>query len=1022
MHKIDKLTVIERILSKDRRRRIYHNTIPEIYKNDKEIINAERKAGKRIVDRKGYDVIRQIYFVRENVLDYNPYSKEEVWKVETTEFGDFDSYYSYLDGEIYENASYFQCDLTSISRDIDLKRVTMNQSFINETIDDFTLAVSDDEISAFQKGEERKQQYKEWIDKCRRVKTWEELEEVYSAFQGTQLFTYLMSDGFNEYHYDYAYKFFILWFSVFDAEGDETKFALLMEFISKTYIGRDLLPFVTAIFGPKVVMDHYNPVELFSKGWDAVKTKRLKKLISALDKGQMVVSKKAFYDSITHYYCERTLYQWVSNGIGKSMYTYRFFETFEEFVRYRQGDLTETDLSCAIDLSCDYSKYKVDSTTKLPVNTRINYRYALTKKYVDGKYVVRQAWYDENNIEVKQVTHKFDYFFDFITFLKGDLSEANLLACDGLINLRDTSGLNFEGAILTSPVCEKLGIQYRDYEINTDAIDSFSISEINEEETQIELQSERKIVPTRKNEWDYLDSNYRVSYVSDLHLMHKLQRLMPKSRADVAYYVEKIAGRIADECAEILLIGGDVASDFAIFELFVWVLHDEIGRRRKNTTVIFVLGNHELWSFSQKPVGEIVKRYEKLLAENGMYLIQNSLLYMDARRLWHGIKTDELISMGTQQLRDVLREASIVFFGGMGFSGYNQEFNAKNGIYRDVLGEDQEQEESRSFEELYDKVLSTVPNREIIVFTHMPMDCWRKQVDYHQGYIYVSGHTHRNYFNDDGEVRIYADNQIGYGKNEIHLKWFDVDADYDYFYDYEDGIYQITGDQYQSFYFGKNIRCNFNRDVNILYMLKKNGYYCFIHQSKNGTLTILNGGSLKKIDKHPIQYYYDNMDRMVAMIKSPLDKYTKFQEKIASEVRKLGGDGRIHGCIIDIDWYNHIYVNPIDMKITGYWAADIVHKKVYPSIPALLEAQRPAMYAKYQKQIQGKSKGIVALAKEAESNVAVLPRTYLDTDMYVASREIKKMQKLSSNILTTWYDVKQESKRTSTKSIPQKHE
>ena len=29
---------------------------------------------------------------------------------------------------------------------------------------------------------------------------------------------------------------------------------------------------------------------------------------------------------------------------------------------------------------------------------------------------------------------------------------------------------------------------------------------------------------------------------------------------------------------------------------------------------------------------------------------------------------------------------------------------------------------------------------------------------------------------------------------------------------------------------------------------------------------------------------------------------------------------------------------------------------------------------------------------------------YLETDIYKASREIKKMQKLSSKVLTTWYD------------------
>ena len=57
------------------------------------------------------------------------------------------------------------------------------------------------------------------------------------------------------------------------------------------------------------------------------------------------------------------------------------------------------------------------------------------------------------------------------------------------------------------------------------------------------------------------------------------------------------------------------------------------------------------------------------------------------------------------------------------------------------------------------------------------------------------------------------------------------------------------------------------------------------------------------------------MDSEIKRIKSPLDKYSAFQEKIAAEIRKIGGNGHIHGCIIDIDWENHIYVNPVDLKI-----------------------------------------------------------------------------------------------------------
>lgn len=194
----------------------------------------------------------------------------------------------------------------------------------------------------------------------------------------------------------------------------------------------------------------------------------------------------------------------------------------------------------------------------------------------------------------------------------------------------------------------------------------------------------------------------------------------------------------------------------------------------------------------------------------------------------------------------------------------------------------------------------------------------------------------------------------------------------------------------------------FQREVNVLYMLKRNGYYCFIHKSRGGRLTILNGGALKKLEIHDIQYYYDNMETMISTIKTPLDKFTSFQKHIADMVKRIGGVGTIHGSIIDIDYYNHIYVNPIDLSMTGYWASDIINKIVYPSIPALLEKNCPTIFCEYAKLLKGKNENPLALKQQ--TNVEILPQMYLNTDIYKASREIKKMQKLSSNILSSWYE------------------
>ena len=292
-------------------------------------------------------------------------------------------------------------------------------------------------------------------------------------------------------------------------------------------------------------------------------------------------------------------------------------------------------------------------------------------------------------------------------------------------------------------------------------------------------------------------------------------------------------------------------------------------------------------------------------------------------------------------------------------------------------------------------------NKNTIILTHTPKNDWCQESDPDKNFVYVSGHTHRNFFYDDGLYRIYSDNQIGYHNNYLHLKAFLIDNDYDYFSNYNDGIFEITKDDYINFYRGKNIPITFSREINELYMIKKNGYYCFFHKSR-ASLTILNGGAMKTVKVQNVQYYYDNMDAMIIRIKSPLDKFTSFQNSIANLVKKIGGIGTIHGSIIDIDFYNHIYVNPFDLSLTGYWASDIINKIVYPSIPALLENHCPTLFNKYVNLLKGESKN--PLAPKHQGNTEMTSQLYLDTDIYASSREIKKIQKLNSNILTTWYE------------------
>lgn len=1002
MNSKEKKTIIERLKTKDRRtkdrrRKLYHSGIPEKYKDDKDIIDEERKIGMREIDKIGFDVIHQTYFVHELVLDYNDFRQEEVWQNSSREFEDFDGYYNYLNGKIYDNACYYQCDFSTIKKKIDKSRMNERNSFVEDSIDDYVITPSDEEKFQYIEGEKRKKQVKKWVDKFIACDSLEKLQKVVESYSKSVLSA--------EYNIDVAFFF---WQYIFYDLNDKNRFEIIMQYMSTGYYPENkLIRPLCHIYDARDVLANYN----YSLGVKQTCNKRkrnLRKYIESMDGLHDDKNKtKVFFDIKTHYYCERD-----------SSAVYRFFETFDELIQYRNNDLSNADLTKDIKLSHDFSKCKTNENTKLPIGNSDDLEYVVKKKYSDGKFEILQAWYNKNGVQVKHYVHKFDYFFDFVAFLKGDLSNADLLFCEGLKNLSDVSSIDFSDARITSSICDKFGIKYKKYGIDSKKVESFAATKEYEKSTELVLQTSRELSVSDNGGalglLAYNNTKERVYYVSDLHLLHKLQHFAPKSKADVVYVIQTIVNNIVSEIGSILLIGGDIASDYTIFELFIRLLRDELDRKGRYPRVIIVLGNHELWEFPTLAFDKIVEKYEKLITECGMYLLQNDILYNSERGM-HRITKSELDSLPEKEIRERLRDARIIFFGGLAFSGYNKEFNANNDIYRATISRHEEIEESKRFETLYNKVLSILPDKKLVIFTHTPMDCWREKVDYHKDYVYVSGHTHRNQFYDDGEVRIYADNQIGYANNNPHLKWFDMDNEYDYFSDYEDGIYKITADDYRQFHRGKNIRITFNREVNVLYMLKKNGYYCFIHQSKGGSLTILNGGELKKLDEYDINYYYDNMDAVVATIKKPLDKYTSIQEKIASEIRKLGGDGTIHGCIVDIDWYNHVYVNPVDMKITGYWASDIINKKIYPDVPALLEKECPLMYARYTELLRGSSKNLPMLANGAGTENSVLPQTYLDTDIYKASREIKKMQKLSSNILTTWYEVDNGRKRIESK-------
>ena len=110
-------------------------------------------------------------------------------------------------------------------------------------------------------------------------------------------------------------------------------------------------------------------------------------------------------------------------------------------------------------------------------------------------------------------------------------------------------------------------------------------------------------------------------------------------------------------------------------------------------------------------------------------------------------------------------------------------------------------------------------------------------------------------------------------------------------------------------------------------------------------LNILNGGAQYRAT-HDLQYYYDNLLVYGHTIELAFKKYQAFLVRLGSELRLLAhikpsnifsDTGRVHGSIVDIDYYNHIYVNPMTGKMKFYYAPSVSNRIVYPSFHSLLK-------------------------------------------------------------------------------------
>lgn len=981
--------------------------VPEKYRNHSEIIKAERKKMIRVLGYRGYDVIRKSFFVNENVLMKNPFNDDMMPYSITTNLVSFEEYYEFVDGELYDNACYFNYEFTKNLIDkynVDISRINF-LSLVSDTIDDCIPCEFVISEICYEEIERKKRNVKRWITKYNSCKTYEELSRVNENHKKS-------SDKTDELFYIWNY---------INSKGEDS-FDVIMDFVNEgSYPACEIEPALPFIYDSVRVKKAYK----YSSGANSTRYShkaRFKSYVNRIEEDGYYTGTLKYYSSDTHFYCVQTDFYFSGEEKFRPCASlYLYFDDFNSFSGYLNYDLSDCDLTYAkgIDINSDYL---TNDNTKLPIDNLDSLKQVVEKRYdrIKDEYYVAVKWNNMFDRIIFEEEKHFTYFFDFLAYLKNDLSHAELLYCDGLVNLVDYRNIDFTDAVLTSKVSDALCVKYDDLNcIATLPVDN-EIVLLNEQKTVIALNDAHLEMPVEVVKGDSVFTDNKVYYISDIHLTHKLMRKKAKTKEDIIYVIQRIIDDILKNIDtkwmyNTLLIGGDVSSEFTIFELFVDLLRKTIDEQMYQITVVFVLGNHELWNHEGNMISDIVRQYRDCITSKKMHLLNDEMLYIENENEVSYIDKNELLVSDTECLRARLRKARLILFGGIGFSGCNKEFNANDGIYNGTINREQEISFSSEFCKLYDRVEEVLDDKCVIVFTHMNINDWKPYYVLHDKWIYVSGHNHINYFYDDGSSRLYADNQIGYYNDRVQTKYFLMDNSYDWFNDYEDGIYEITKKDYIEFYRGKNIQMTFNRDVEIIYMLKRKGYYCFIQKNHGGKLTMLNGGTLKKLTHRDIEYYYQNMDAEIECIKTPLLKYQEYQNAISEEIKRLGGNGRIHGAIIDVDGkdipgdlssiaFNHVYVNPIDMTITPYYAIDMIDKYVYSSFQALLYDKCPKLYDNYQKLLATGEKELIVVKPIKEDELMVPPEYYPDTDIYKASRELRKMQKLNLNILSTWID------------------
>ena len=559
------------------------------------------------------------------------------------------------------------------------------------------------------------------------------------------------------------------------------------------------------------------------------------------------------------------------------------------------------------------------------------------------------------------------------------------------------------------------------------------IGKMSQSDKKIIIKNESNIVESEHQHCSELyfgksinDFDPSIYYISDIHLEHHFKS---NDKKDIKKEIENIVQNLFQDFdyldfhhnASIIFLG-DICGSIKIARIFYEYFAKYYAEKCKYCNVFVILGNHELSEFDTYEDGCVA--YQQLFAEiKGIYggaffklLNCSGCIISRQKYLLNKYDTFENAKKNNPASWEYNKGYAII--GMPGFAQYNNEYNANNLCNARDIDRNKEIDLSSYFEQQYLKAVQNSidsDDRLLVVCSHYPIKDWIAKENLNKRCIYIAGHDHRNKVLDVNGCTIYEDGQIGYSNNHICFKHICVNGHFDPFLDLNDGIYEIPLYDYVRFCGHSNIyvsgygviRRHINNYGKKFYLIKRDKYHLFLLQNDKKT-SIVYKGRVNNTQHKSLSYFYDNFLKIIDDVNTV---YVPFREKLdmlsksIKEISPYEG-GKIHGCIIDIDFLNHVMVNPIDGKLTFYYSEFYGQIVEHKSLQSLLKGVKGLVHkrdtlSRWKKE-QHPLMQVYDEAEEKSMFVDVGQGT-----MYEISRKMLMLQFLyETGILGIWYDTK----------------